>query len=159
MAYARIDYGCETPESIDRYGTEQTYRVFGVNGGETVLHTVTPVRDDTVLGRLGLRIMAWMHLRHAGVSTYHLDIHGRKLEIRHHGDGRIKLTLDGKQAYFEKKKYHWTGSVQAPEIIIEGPENLTPVPPKPTRQVRPQSSMTYKEIQELLQKGLPNDHH
>jgi len=152
MAYARIDYGMQTPQSLDRFGTEQTYRVYAVNGERHDCHVVEPVRSNGVLQRLGLRITKWAHNRHHGIHDYELDIHGRTLKIRHFGDGRIKLTLDGKRAYAETKKWRWTGGIQVPEIVIEGPENETP---KPTRKVRPNSSMTYKQIQELLQKGIP----
>lgn len=104
MAYATVSYGEETPQTIDRFGTEQTYRVWAVNGNLCQNHRIEPVRTNGVVQRMGLRIKGWGRSVYHGLHNYDLDIHGRQLHIRHYSDGRIRLHLDGEQIYFEKKK-------------------------------------------------------
>jgi len=101
MAYTSVDYGELTPETLDRFGTEQRYQVFGVNGEDIVNHHVVPERTNSMVKRLGLALRGWSSHRYHGYCNYFLGVHERDLEIRRFVDGRIKLFLDGRPVYTE----------------------------------------------------------
>ncbi|AEL97743.1 hypothetical protein DANDELION_73 [Mycobacterium phage Dandelion] len=45
MAYTIVDYGEQTPQTMDRFGTEQECLVWGRNGDRTFSHYVVPQRS------------------------------------------------------------------------------------------------------------------
>ncbi|QIG58294.1 hypothetical protein SEA_SKOG_142 [Gordonia phage Skog] len=109
MAYTEINYGSQGPEDIDRFGTRQTYDLWGVNGPDHVRQRIQPfdaLKDYLQprwgpLRRLGLVLGSWREYR-GGVEHYSLSVNGRYLQIRSYADGRIQLYLDDRFVYQEK---------------------------------------------------------
>ena len=65
-----------------------------------------PERTNSVVTRLGLKVLRWAHSQFHGFHTYRLDLHGRPLQLMHLADGRVKITLGGRVVNKERKKDH-----------------------------------------------------
>ena len=62
MAYATVEYGEDTPQSIDRFGTEQTSNATARNGRKFDSYLIRAERYDRPFARLGLRVLGWVHM-------------------------------------------------------------------------------------------------
>jgi hypothetical protein len=93
--------------------------VFAVNGKAIDSYLVVPQRTDAVITRLGLKVLGWMSSPFHGTHSYRLDVHGRALHILHSADGRIKLTLDGRDVYRERKKTRHTREGERIDEVVE----------------------------------------
>lgn len=103
MAYTAVDYGMETPETIDRFGTEQEYEVKGYNGRRRVRHYVQPVRSQSLEDTpKAPRRFWWTSNRYIKSYTYRMLLHNdRSVQANLGPDGSVLVLLDGKVIYRE----------------------------------------------------------
>lgn len=96
------DYGEATPESMhhDRFGIRQ-YPILHCRGGVPVQYVPQNTRGP--VHRLGMTLHgAWKTF--GGLRDYRITVDERDLAIRTYSDGRIKITLDDRDVYVEKRR-------------------------------------------------------
>ena len=107
VAYTVVDYGSETPLTVDRFGTEQSYGVDGRNGAQRVRHDVTPVRsaphDEAPTGPV--RRFWWTFNRCTRHRSYRVLTHtGRSIVAHVDDDGRLRVLVDGATVHDERNR-------------------------------------------------------
>lgn len=123
MAYTEVSYGGpDTPETFDRFGSMQTYRIWGVNGDHHVNFDVRPQEQYSVLQRLGLRVLGWVTHGYHGYCDYKLDVHGRAVLLRAYEDGRLRIEVDNRVVLSERLKTVTRNWVKHKELVVETEE-------------------------------------
>ncbi|ACH62302.1 hypothetical protein PLEIONE_70 [Mycobacterium phage Pleione] len=114
MAYTVVDYGEQTPQTLDRFGTEQECLVWGRNGDRHFHHHVVPQRSSWSrralkrLQRVARREedrFTWEGTNVPGTMLYHVRLNsGRVVTITDSADGRVAVRVDHQHVYRETNR-------------------------------------------------------